>query len=140
MDQRPRECPVRSAERRAELLFGLFILRTLLKHDWLAAVGAALVGIWLESSIFGSENLVLAAAIMFVTYFILFLILLRFGLLASIAAVFFFNSFQSIVLGFDWNTWYSPYGIAALVFLLGIAIFAFWRSLGTQNLFGGDPA
>ena len=50
------------------------------------------------------------------------------------------QSFQSIVLGYDWNTWYAPYGIASLALVLAIAGLAFWRSLGSQSLFGADTA
>ncbi|HEV2448014.1 MAG TPA: serine/threonine-protein kinase, partial [Candidatus Sulfopaludibacter sp.] len=120
--------------------FGLFFVRTLLKRDWLAAVAASLLGIWLEGSVFSSDHWQLTVAIYLVIYFALFMVMLRFGLVATISAVFFVNSFQMIVIGLDWTTWYAPYGLATLVFLLAIAFGAFWRSLGSQTLFGGEAA
>ena len=36
----------------------------------------------------------------------------------------------------DWNTWYAPAGLASLLLLIGIAVFAFWRSLGGRDLLG----
>jgi predicted Ser/Thr protein kinase len=120
--------------------FALFFLRTLLKRDWLAAIVASLLGIWIEGGIFYSPDWQLKAAVYFVVYFALFLVLLRFGLLASISAVFFVNSFNAIVLGLDWTTWYAPYGLATLLLLSIIAIVAFWQSLGSRGLFGDEAA
>jgi hypothetical protein len=45
-----------------------------------------------------------------------------------------------ITLGTDWTTWYTPAGLASFLLLLGIAIFAFWRSLGTRELFSPEAA
>ncbi len=118
--------------------FALFFLRTLLKRDWLAAIVASLLGIWIEGGIVYSPDWQLKAAVYFVVYFALFLVLLRFGLLASISAVFFVNSFNAIVLGLDWTTWYAPYGLATLLLLSIIAIVAFWQSLGSRGLFGDE--
>jgi len=51
------------------------------------------------------------------------------------AAVFFLNTIDDLGLGGDWKAWYVPSGLATLALLLGIAIYAFWRSLGTRDLF-----
>jgi predicted Ser/Thr protein kinase len=112
----------------------LFCLRTLLKRDWLAALVASLLGIWIEGGLVYSPDWQLKAAVYFVVYFALFLVMLRFGLVTSMSAVFFVNSFQAIVLGFDWSAWYAPYGLASLLLLLTIALAAFWRSLGSRGL------
>ena len=55
-------------------------------------------------------------------------------------AVFFIDATNQITLGADWKTWYAPSGLATMLLLLGIAMFAFWRSLGSRELFGGDAA
>ncbi|HEY2014342.1 MAG TPA: hypothetical protein VGH38_12620, partial [Bryobacteraceae bacterium] len=120
--------------------FALFFLRTLLKRDWLAAVVASLLGIWIEGAVVYSTNWKLTAAIYFVVYFALFLVMLRFGLVATISCIFFVNSFNSLVLGFDWSTWYAPYGLATLLMMLTIAFGSFWRSLGSRNIFSADAA
>jgi hypothetical protein len=52
--------------------------------------------------------------------------------------MFFLNSSNAVTLGADWKAWYAPYGFAMLLVLLGIAVFAFWRSLGSRELIGGD--
>jgi len=81
-----------------------------------------------------------AAAIYVVLFAVLIFGLLRFGLVATISAVYFINSFSAITLGADWKTWFAPAGLATLLLLLGIAMFAFWRSLGSRELIGHDEA
>ncbi len=41
-----------------------------------------------------------------------------------------------MALGTDWNGWYVPASMATLLLLLGISVFAFWRSLGGRDLIG----
>ena len=66
-------------------------------------------------------------------------LLLRFGLVATIAAVFFINALNGMALSTDWNAWYMPASIATLLLLLGISVFAFWRSLGGRALIEDAP-
>jgi serine/threonine-protein kinase len=120
--------------------FGLFVLRTLLKRDWLAAIAASALGIWVEGGILNGEHVLINVAIFLAVYFALFLVLLRFGLVASVASIFFVNSFQTIVVGFDWSTWFAPYGLASVVLMLVLAIGAFWYSLGSHRLFSDEEA
>ena len=118
--------------------FGLFFLRTLLKRDWLAAIAASVVGIWIEGGVVNSPDWKIKVVIYLVVYFALFMVMLRFGLLSTVSAVFFLNSMNGILLGFDWSTWYAPYGIATVLLLLTIAGAAFWRSLGSRSLLGNE--
>jgi serine/threonine-protein kinase len=120
--------------------FALFCVRTLLKRDWPAALAASLTGIWIEGGLVGSEHWQIMVPVYLAIYFALFMVMLRFGLLATISTLFFVNGFQSIVLGLDWTAWYAPYGLASLVCLLAITIGAFWRSLGSRILFGDQAA
>lgn len=120
--------------------FALFCVRTVCKRDWLAAAVASLLGVWLEGVIVGSEHWLVFLAMDLVVYFVLFLMMLRFGLVATISAVLFFKCAQAIVLGLDWTTWYAPYGLATLALSLAIAIGAFRLSLGSRSLFGDEVA
>ena len=65
-------------------------------------------------------------------------VLLRNGLVATISTLFFADSGNSVMLGADWNTWYAPAGMASLMLLIGIAVFAFWQSLGGRELLDGE--
>ncbi len=122
--------------------FALSFIRTLCRRDWLAAIVASVLGIWVEGGVFSSGNWQIKAAIFLVVYFALFLVMLRFGLVATVSALFFVNSFNAIVLGLDWSEWYAPYGLASMALLLTIVIVAFSRSLGSHSLFGhaDEPA
>jgi hypothetical protein len=62
-----------------------------------------------------------------VVYSALAFVLLRCGLVATIVAVFFANSGNTVLLGSDGTTWY-----------IAIAVWAFWRSLGGRELIGEE--
>ncbi len=123
------------------LFFGLLVffsicgLRRLVKKDVLAAILAALLLVLSNGGVFTANNWKLEAAISITVYTVLVFVLLRVGLVATMAAVFFIDGFNLITLGTDWKTWYAPAGLASFLLLLGIAIFAFWRSLGSHELF-----
>jgi hypothetical protein len=106
----------------------------LVKKDVAAAILAAMM-LMLANDVFASSNWKVKAAIYLGMYSVLVFVLLRLGLVATIAAVFFLDSFNLITLGADWKTWYAPAGLASFLLLLGIAVFAFWRSLGSREFF-----
>jgi serine/threonine-protein kinase len=118
------------------LFFAVFALRFLLRRDVLAAIAASLLFVFLEGQVTSSSHWQIEALIVFVIYASLFFLLLRYGLVATMAAVVFINGSNSILLGGDWQAWYVPYGLASLLFLVGIALFGFWQALGPAGLFG----
>ena len=128
------------------LFFGLLVffsicgLRRLVRKDVLAAILAAFFLLFGTGNIFSSPDWKIALAIYLGMYTVLLFILLRLGLVATMAAVFFINGFNDLTLGADWKTWYTPAGLAGFLLLLGIAVFAFWRSLGTRELFAPEAA
>lgn len=132
--------PVAGARVRAGIFLRPLLCGTLFKRDWLAAAAASLPGIWIEGGLPRSEQWLIVAAFYLAIYFAPALVMPRFGLLAPISTLFFLNSFQNIVPGFEWTAWYAPSGLATLVFLLTIAIGAFWRSLGSRSLSGDEAA
>jgi hypothetical protein len=122
------------------LFLSVFGVRWLVRKDALAAILASAVAV--PFNINGNQFVEwqILVPIYFVLFTILIFVLLRLGLVAAIAAVFFLNSCGRIILGADWTTWYAPYGVATLALLLGIALLAFWRSLGSRELLGsGAP-
>ncbi len=123
------------------LFLSVFGLRMLVRKDVIAALLASgiavLFNVGLDSNRY--TELRILVPIFFVLFTILIFVLLRVGLVAAMAAIFFLNSCSSIIVGSDWTSWYAPYGLATLALLLGIALFAFWRSLGARE-FLGDAA
>ena len=124
--------------------FALTGLRQLVKRDVVAAILASLfftfVNISANASTLDAPNWKVKCAIYFGMFAVLLFVLLRYGLVAIMAAACFINSLDSITLGGDWKTWYAPAGLATVTMLLGIAIFSFWRSLGRRELIGGRVA
>ncbi|HLY15917.1 MAG TPA: serine/threonine-protein kinase [Bryobacteraceae bacterium] len=128
------------------LFFGLIVffsicgLRRLVKKDIPAAILASLFLLLGNGDIFTSPSWKVSLIIHLAIYSVLLFVLLRLGLVATMAAVLFIDSTNLITLGADWKTWYAPAGLASFLFLLGIAVFAFWRSLGTRELFRAEAA
>ncbi len=120
--------------------FALTGLRQLVKKDLLAASLASLFFTFMNVSALNSPDWKVKTAIYLVMFAILMFVLLRYGLVAIMAAACFINSLDAITLGADWKTWYAPAGLATVAMLLGIALFGFWRSLGRRELVGGRVA
>jgi serine/threonine-protein kinase len=135
-----------TAVMQGSLLFGLLVffsicgLRRLVKKEILAALLAAVFLILSNSGVFTSSNWKVTGAIYLVMYSVLVFVLLRLGLVATMAAVFFIDGSNLITLGSDWKVWYAAPGLASFLFLLGIAVFAFWRSLGSHELFSSPTS
>ncbi|HXB67196.1 MAG TPA: serine/threonine-protein kinase [Candidatus Acidoferrales bacterium] len=120
--------------------FVIFCLRVVVRKDVLAALVAASLFALTNSGIYASPHWQLELAVYGGLLTALMFCLLRFGLVTTMASIFFINSCNNITVGGNWRTWYAPYGIATLGLLLGIAVFAFWRSLGERELLGGEAA
>jgi len=115
--------------------FALTGLRYLVKRDWAAAMIAAMLFTFSNSGSFTASNWEFKTAIYLFVFGVLLMVLLRYGLLTIIAATFFIDSFDSLGLGGDWKAWYAPAGLATAALLAAIAIYAFWRSLGSREVF-----
>ena len=120
------------------LLFGLLIffaicgLRAIVRKNIPAAVLAALLLSLINSSVFTTPNWKLELGIYVGVYAVLIFVLLRLGLVVSMAAVFFIDTMSTVTLGTDWKAWYAPSGLATFLLLLSVAVFAFWRSQGGE--------
>ena len=110
----------------------------MLRNDVLAALTSALLFTLMQEDVPHSQERVIVMALYIVVYGALAFVLLRSGLVATISTLFFADSGNSVLLGGDWNTWYSPAGLASLLLLAGIAVYAFWQSLGGRDLLEGE--
>jgi hypothetical protein len=111
----------------------LFGMRQLVRNELLAALAAAALFTLAQPEVRGpgwwSIGLLYCVVIA-----ALIVVLLRVGLVATIAALFYANSINGLVIGTDWSAWYVAPSVASLLLFVGIAIFAFWRSLGGREL------
>lgn len=120
--------------------FALFLLRRLLRRDWIAAVAAALLFATLEGNVANADNWLFRYAIYACLHTALIFIVLRVGVVTAASWIVFVNLWGDTLLGTDWNSWYMPYGLASLAVLVGSACYAFWKSLGSRDLIEDDPA
>ena len=115
------------------MFFPIFLLRVLLRRDWIALALAFVLlmgGSGPYYSLF--PDLTLQAFVSVACLFVLF----RFGLLALASSLLFTAIFAGFPITTNLSAWYSGIGLAGLVLLLGLTIYAFHTSLGGQPLFG----
>ena len=117
------------------LLFLLFLLRVMLRSEWIA-VPLALV-LWLGTlnpelikPLF--PNLLMQVLVVGAILFVVF----RYGLLAYTSYLLYAAIFTGFPITTNLSAWYSGIGLEGLALLLGLAVYAFHTSLGGQLLFG----
>jgi serine/threonine-protein kinase len=111
------------------IFFVVFLLRTILRKEWLAALAGSLLFAAMQPGLPYAFDWVT----LFVTYLFVFAILifalLRFGLVVAIFADFAENAFSGMNLGTDLTAWYTPNGFATAGLILLVALIAFKYSL-----------
>jgi serine/threonine-protein kinase len=121
------------------VFFTIFGMRQLWKNDYAAAFSTAVMfAVVGNSGLWNHPNPVVEGLLLLTIFAVLALILVRMGLVSSAAAIFFINTPDRINLGPGLSGWYTPYGLATTALLVGIAVYAFWRSIGDRTL--GDEA
>jgi serine/threonine-protein kinase len=118
------------------ILFVLFLLRALLRKEWAAAVACTLLVAFFRPPSADALTPVTVVSALVLTGLTVFL-LMRFGLLAAVAAYFFTNILGSFPLTTQMSSWYSGYSVAGILLLAAMAFYAFYASLGGKSPFGG---
>ncbi|MDX2269129.1 MAG: serine/threonine-protein kinase [Bryobacter sp.] len=118
------------------LFFVIFGLKVLLKRDWLVVLVASLVLPLTEQQLTQSDTFLLDYASYVLVFAVIFVALMRFGLLTTVVGVFYINMLGRLPANNDFTVWFMPYTIVSLCVLMGLALAAFWRSLGDQSLLG----
>jgi hypothetical protein len=113
--------------------FVFFLLRLLLRREWIAAV--VLIALIAGPELLGDHPLLNAIGIAFV-YGIAMVLLIRFGLLALLVAFTLRNMLSAYPLTAHVTAWYGEPTIFVYSVLLAIAIFAFYTSTAGKPLFG----
>jgi serine/threonine-protein kinase len=117
------------------LLLVMLLLSFVLRKDWLTALVSWLL-ITFALAVNG-HNLVIdiffagliAAAIIFAA--------MRFGLLVSVSLFLFLTVSYELPMTTDFSVWYGVNAIFALLFLVGLAVYGCYVSLGGQQVFKG---
>src|SRR5262249_14828687 len=120
------------------ILFVLFLLRVLLRRQWLAAGVSVLL---LMVANFNMPTIVSLPATVFtivIPAILTTLVTLRFGLLALTALIFASSLLAFFPLTLNFSAWYVGIGLMAPLTILALAVFAFYTSLGGQKVFQGS--
>jgi serine/threonine-protein kinase len=118
------------------MLMLLLLFRMMLRKPRIAAAAVVLVLSLISSP--GSDNFWLVLAMNVVQISLLLGLLLRFGVLACIAANFLTNLIgQYYPVTSDFSVWYAPATIFAFGVLIALALYAFRTSLAEQPAFRG---
>jgi serine/threonine-protein kinase len=113
-------------------LFTLFLIRLLTRRDWLAVglfallIGVGYAGNWQVLAMSILVNGLFAVAVT------------RYGLVALAASLFAASALTFFPVTLNFSAWYAGIGMAPLVALLALAVFAFYTSLGGQKVFRGS--
>lgn len=110
-------------------LFLLLLTRIMARRDWLAACLFTLV--FFNSFPTGQWYMAIVSALYA-------LMLMRFGLVTVMIALFVVFAWFNFPVTLDFSVWYARTGIAPLVAVLALAVFAFYTSLGGQKVFQGS--
>jgi hypothetical protein len=118
------------------ILFTLFVLRALLRKEWLAAIVCVLLVTFFRPPSSDPFSAVTLVSILITTSLTVFLFL-RFGLLAVIASLFFQGLLGGFPLTAQMSAWYAGLSIAGMLLIAAMALYGFYTSLGGRPMFGG---
>jgi serine/threonine-protein kinase len=107
------------------LFFVIFLLRLLLRSDWLA--GAAFTALFVGAAVVGSASTtdVVLTAIIYGTFAF---VAIRFGLLA-VAAMMMFDAIGDMPASFDSSAWYYPWFVLTVLLSAAAILWAFAQSI-----------
>ena len=117
-------------------LFVLLLFYILLRRQWLAAGALFITALIIEVAAFASSGprfYWLASILISLTITV---VVVRFGLLATMAAQLFFFLTMVYPMTTSLSVWYAPATIFSLTMILGLAVYGFYTSLGGQPVFG----
>jgi hypothetical protein len=115
------------------LLFLLFLMRLLTRRDWLAVILFTLICV----ALYVPDHWQFVVA-WFLVFGLLGVAMMRYGLVMLASAMLLSYGLQNFPVTLDFSVWYAGTGLAPLVLLLALAVFAFYTSLGGQKVFKGS--
>jgi serine/threonine-protein kinase len=120
------------------LLFFLFLVRAIVRKEWLAAIIAVLFCVVVIAPAQGSPSLLFTAVFIAVQFGAAVVILLRFGVLPMAVAVFISDALERAPLTTDFSSWYAGSMFVSLAIVLAITLWSFRATLGSRKLLTGD--
>jgi hypothetical protein len=115
----------------------LLLLKAVLRRDWLAIVAFAALGGVMWAPTMGSDNRIVASAILGAAFIPTMWALCRFGMVATIAATW-VVSVTADPITWDPSLWYGPNKLIGAALILTVAAYGFRTALAGRTLFGGN--
>ena len=115
--------------------FLLFLLRTVLRKEWLAATAVAAVFVVLFA--FQSETPLIDTGFRILVYGSIAVVLTRFGIVALTIWFFVFGMLNDYPITLHLSAWYAPSGIIAIAVVAALAIYGFRTTLEGRPVFKG---
>jgi hypothetical protein len=116
--------------------FLIFILRAILKSQWLAAAGFVLIYSVLQT--LGSDFPAVQAPFVIVIYTIAAVVVVRFGLIALASGIFAADLLGNMPATGNFSAWYASGPLFALVLVAVLAIWGFYTSLAGRPVFSRE--
>jgi Protein kinase domain len=113
----------------------LFLLRLLLRKEWLAAIAFVVVFAGIRGP--AGEHPLIETAMYTLIYGILVALMLGYGFLAVMVCVFVTDLVANLAFTTDFSAWYGSTSLLTVLSLIAISLFAFRTSTAGKPLFGG---
>ncbi len=115
-------------------LFLLFLLRLLLRNEWAAAGAYVLISIAVNA--LQTDTPLVLGVVTGIRDSLTVFLLVRFGLIALIAAHLIANILSNFPLTTQASAWYAGTGFAGILLMAAITFYGFYASLGGRPMFG----
>jgi serine/threonine-protein kinase len=112
--------------------FLLFVLRVLLRKEWLAAV--VFVAIWATLKTLGSDYPSIEGPAWALIYGVAALVVFRFGFVALAVGLFVTNMLLNVPLTLDLSDWYASSTLLPLLIVAALAVWGFYNALAGRKL------
>ena len=116
-------------------LFVLFLFKVLLRKEWAAAVAWVLLFTVLATPGGQFDPVAFVGALIF--FGLAVFVMIRFGLLALVTNFMVYFVLGRFPLTTQASAWYSGIGLAGILLIAALALYAFYTSLGGRPVFGG---
>jgi serine/threonine-protein kinase len=110
----------------------IFLLRVVLRNQWLALVG--FIGIYTALSTLQSDHPQIVWPFWLLLYTLAAGAVSRFGLIVLATAIFTANTLLNLPYSLDFSTWYAPRAAVMAAGCLALAVWGFYTSLGGQKV------
>jgi serine/threonine-protein kinase len=118
------------------VLVALLLLRLILRRQAPAFVAWAVLGIVINARAISSGNIALGVVYLAVFVSVWMLLLLRVGMVASMAMLITLSTLESFPMTLEFSAWYASTTLLAFAVVFGLAGFAFHTSLAGRPVFG----